>query len=90
MYIMAGYNLNDTFDLLHYHYLHKTLWDNLEQCMNSNNNMGLLTAALVVYTDKHPIEIKFLKIRVTKRSTFYFVMGFVLTKIVSTYYSIFI
>ena len=86
MFIVSACYLNETFYILQ-----KTLWEHLEIHVRKQEDDKTLTTALVLYnsTDKQPIEIKFLKIRVTKRNTFYFVMGFALSRVVSLYVSYF-
>ena len=46
-----------------------------------------LMAIWILYTEKHPIEIQFLKVSVTRRNTIYFVMGFAFSRIVSLFVS---
>ena len=81
---MSAWYLNGAFELLR-----KALWINLEKCTlkEDTSNIDGITAALVTYMTDHPIEIKFLNIRVTKGRTFLFVVGFALSKIVSIYVS---
>ena len=82
LYIMSAWSLNGTFELLY-----KTLWTNLEKCTlkEDDSNIDGITTTLTAYMREHPIEIKFMKIRVTKGRTFLFVVGFALSKIISIY-----
>ena len=84
VFVMAGCYLNETSRSLQ-----KALWKYIEETEIETNNQSLLITTLLSYTKDHPIEIKFLKIRVTRRGTLLFVMGYIMSRVVSKYVSYF-